>query len=131
MLRLHTAAKWMLGLGSALWVYWFLVAYLRFQTSLDVPDALLAGWEAAVYAGPALVVLGAVLIFRPCLLENQTAKGAGVAIVFVTALLLPAAYTIQHALFFTWFAARAEGRIVALHDAGRGTVAPELEYEAA
>jgi hypothetical protein len=112
-------------------VYWFGVAYLRFRTSLDVPDAILAGWQAAVYAGPALVVLGGVLLLPRWLLQDQAAKGAGIAIASLAMLLLPMAYMFEHALFFTCFAARAEGRIVALHDAGRGTVAPVVEYRAA
>src|SRR5262249_33320861 len=129
--RLQKLAKWMLVLGLALTGYWFYVAYLWLEARVEVPEIFLAAWRPAGYAGPGLAVLGLVLVLRPRLVENAKDNGPGAALIFLTPILLLAAYLVANSLFFTWFGTHTDGRIVALEPGGRGSVTPVLQYQAA
>src|SRR2546426_819450 len=117
----------MLGLGLVLLAYLLVVSCLSYWAGVEIPGALLELWEFAVRAGPALVVLGGVLMFALWLLKSPSFKGAEVGLAFMAVVLLVIAYTLLPALFYSCFASRTESRIVALHPTARGGLVPEVE----
>jgi Protein of unknown function (DUF3592) len=130
-IAMRTLARLMLALGLTLWVYIFVVSALAFWGGVHIPDALLGLWQLAVCASPALVVLGSILKFAPWVLKPPSFKGAEVALCFLGVVLLVVAYTLYPALYYSCFANRTEGHIVALHPTSKGGLVPEVEYEVA
>jgi Protein of unknown function (DUF3592) len=70
-------------------------------------------------------------MFAPWLMKSPSAKGAEVGMAFLGVLLLVVAYTFWPALYYSIFATRTDGHVVALHPTSRGGLVPEVEYEAA
>ncbi|HKA06286.1 MAG TPA: DUF3592 domain-containing protein [Gemmataceae bacterium] len=128
---MRTLARPMLALGLFLWAYIFVVSALSYWAGVRISDGFLVVWKFAVGVSPALVVLGSVLWFAPRVLKPPSFKGTEVALVFEGVVLLVVVSSLCPAVYYSCFATRTEGRIVALHPTSKGGLVTELEYEAA
>src|SRR5262245_12995090 len=114
---MRTFARPMLALGLVLWAYIFVVSALSYWAGVPIPDDLLVAWKLAVGVSPALVLVGSLLWFAPRVLKRPTFEGAGGTLVYVCVLLLIVVYSLCPTVYYSCFATRTEGRIIALHPA--------------
>src|SRR5262245_36850183 len=128
---MRTLARPMLALGLVLWAYIFVVSALSYWGGVAIPDDLPMSWTLAGRVSPAPVPVGSLLSFAPRVLKRPTFERAGGTLVYVGVLLLILVYSLCPTVYYSCFATRTEGRIIALHPASKGGLVPEVEFEAA